>query len=125
MLHLDTNALIALPVWAREGHTLIERVLSGEQAAVSAVAWYEFLCGPVAQKEIELASAFIENRVIPVDADHAALAAELFNASGRRRVLRTDTLIAAVALHADADLVTLNRKDFEAINAPRLRLLPP
>ena len=123
MLHLDTNALIALPVWAREGHPLIARVLSGEEAAVSAVAWYEFLCGPVTQKEIELAIAFVESRVVPVDADHAATAAELFNAAGRRCILRTDALIAAVALHADADLVTLNRKDFDAINAPGLRLL--
>jgi hypothetical protein len=50
MIHIDTNALIALPLWAREGHSVIERIAAGVPAGVSAVVWYEFLIGPVAEE---------------------------------------------------------------------------
>jgi predicted nucleic acid-binding protein len=51
MIHLDTNALIALPLWAKEGHSVIERISGGEAAGVCSVAWYEFLIGPVEEHE--------------------------------------------------------------------------
>jgi hypothetical protein len=46
MLHPDTNAMIALPHWARQGHPAVARVLAGEAVAVSAPVWYEFLYQP-------------------------------------------------------------------------------
>lgn len=54
---------------------------------------------------------------------HAALAAELFNSAGRRRTLKTDALIAAVAISAKADFVTLNVDDFKPFVEGGLRLL--
>lgn len=66
MIHLDTNALVALPLWAREGHPVIQRIAEGEPAGVSAVVWYEFLIGPVAEEEIRLAHAFLRGTVIPL-----------------------------------------------------------
>ena len=51
MLHFDTNALVALPHWAREGHPAVTRVLVKEPLAVSALVWHQFLAGPLAETE--------------------------------------------------------------------------
>ena len=88
------------------------------------VAWYEFLCGPLADDEAALARAFLQGRVAPLTEDDVQLAAKLFNATGRRKTLKTDALIAAAAIRADAQLLTLNTVDFEPFVAHGLRLLP-
>jgi predicted nucleic acid-binding protein len=122
MIHFDTNALVALPLWARAGHPLVSRVLAGEPAAACAVVWYEFLSGPVAEEEVRLARAFLQGRIVAVSEEDAQLAAHLFNAAGHRRGLKTDALIAAVALRAGADFATLNQADFAPFVAQGLRL---
>jgi predicted nucleic acid-binding protein len=124
LLHFDTNVLIALPHWARDGHQIVHRVLGGEAAAASALVWYEFLIGPLEPQESELAHAFIQGRIVPVEEADAELAATLFNAAGRQRGLKTDALIAATAIRADADFVTLNRQDFLQFADYGLRLAP-
>lgn len=123
MIHFDTNALIALPHWARERHPVIARVLAGDAAAASSIVWYEFLLGPLAQDEAALAHAFLQGRIVAVAEEDAALAAELFNASGRRRSLKTDALIAAIAIRARADFVTANTADFKPFVQHGLRLI--
>jgi predicted nucleic acid-binding protein len=122
MIHLDTNALIALPQWARQNTALVQRIAGGAPTAVSAVVWYEFLSGPVTAAEIGMARALICGRVVPISEDDALLAANLFNQTGRRRTLKTDTLIAAVAIRADASFATLNTDDFAPFTAHGLRL---
>ncbi len=122
MIHLDTNALVALPLWARAGHPAIERIANGEPAGVCATVWYEFLIGPVDPQELRLAHAFVRGNIIAHDADDAELAARLFNACGRRRTLKTDALIAACAIRAQAQLLTLNVADFAPFKAHGLRL---
>src|SRR6185437_11130805 len=102
MIHFDTNALVALPQWAREGNDVVRRVVEGEAAAVCAAGWYEFLLGPLAEDEAELAHAFIGGRIEPMTEDDAELGARLFNACGRRRTLKTDALIAATAIRSNA-----------------------
>jgi len=112
VLHFDTNALIALPHWARDGHSIVQRVVEGEAAAASSVVWYEFLIGPLEDRESGLAHAFLQGRVVSAEEGDAELAAHLFNAIGRTRALKTDALIAAIAIRADAEFVTLNHQDF-------------
>jgi len=112
MIHLDTNALIALPLWAKEGHPVIQRIAAGEAAGVCAVVWYEFLIGPIDEAEVALAQAFIRGNIIALDTADARLAADLYNQVGRRRTLKTDALIAAMAIRASASLLTLNTDDF-------------
>lgn len=124
MIHFDTNALVALPEWAREGKDVVSRVVEGEAAAVCAVVWYEFLLGPLADDEAGLAHAFIGGRIESMTEDDADLGARLFNACGRRRNLKTDALIAATAIRANADFVTLNVADFKPFVAHGLRLVP-
>jgi len=89
------------------------------------VVWHEFFIGPVDETEIELARAFLQHRIEPVDAKTAALAAQWFNDSGRRRTLKTDALIAAAAIGANAEFVTVNIADFEPFVADGLRLSKP
>lgn len=124
MIHFDTNALVALPLWAREGNEVVSRVVEGEAAAVCAVVWFEFLMGPLAEDEAGLAHAFIGGRVEPMTEDDAELGARLFNACGRRRNLKTDALIAATAIRANAEFVTVNVADFKPFVAHGLRLVP-
>ena len=124
MIHFDTNALIALPLWARESHPVVQRVAEGEPAAVCSVVWYEYLIGPIETAEIKLASAFLQGRIDPVNSDDAALAAKLYNAASRRRPLKTNALIAAAAIGADACFVTVNSDDFQPFIDHGLKLLP-
>ncbi len=124
MIHLDTNALIALPLWSREAHPIVQRIANGEAAEVCAVVWYEFLIGPVEPAEVHLAHAFIRGRILATEAGDAQLAAALFNDTGRRRTLKTDTLIAATAIRAGAEFLTLNVDDFQPFTASGLRLAP-
>jgi predicted nucleic acid-binding protein len=112
MIHLDTNALIALPHWARDGHPAIARIAAGEAAAISIVAWYEFLIGPISDQEIALAFAFVRGNLVALETEDARLAADLYNQAGRRRTLKTDALIAATAIRAKASLLTINAEDF-------------
>ena len=122
MIHLDTNVLIALPQWTRQGHPLITRIERGEPVAVCALVWYEFCSGPLLAEELQLAFALLSRRITPITQADAELAAHLFNCVGRQRRLRADTLIAACAINASAELVTLNIEDFAVFVGEGLRL---
>jgi len=113
MIHLDTNCLVALPM-ARSPlqPRLLAWLQAGEQFAASAVAWSEFLNGPVPNSDIQNARGMLEGRIVPFDVAEAAVAAELFNRTGRRRGSTPDCFIAATAICARVPLATDNRKDF-------------
>lgn len=60
MIHLDTSFLIrALIPGSPEDHKLREWVRVGETLAISTVAWAEFLCGPLNETELVLATQII------------------------------------------------------------------
>ncbi len=122
MIHLDTNALIALPLWARDGHPIIQRIAAGEPAGVCAVARYEFLIGPVDVDEAALAHAFVSGHIVAMETPDARLAADLYNRAGRRRTLKTDALISAMAVRAGASLLTINTDDFRPFEPFGLKL---
>jgi predicted nucleic acid-binding protein len=81
-----------------------------------------FFTSPLAETEAGLARAFLEGRILSVGEDAAELAAELFKTAGSKRRLKTDALIAAMAIRAKADCVTLNSADFEPFVSRGLRL---
>lgn len=112
-IHFDTNALIALPLWVRADHPVIQRVQQGTPAAACALVWYEFVCGPVCDEHKQLARFLLAGRIEPVTEVAAELAGRLYNATGRMRRTRTDALIAACAISKGAEFATLNRADFE------------
>lgn len=120
MIHLDTSFLIrALVPGSREDAQLRDWLSSETPLAISAVAWAEFLCGPLAAHDLSLAAAVV-GEAVPLTADHAVQTAELFNAAGRKRGTFVDCLIAAVAIEEEARLATANPKDFNGM--PGLRL---
>lgn len=112
MICLDTNYLIrGLVSGSREGEELAAWITSGERLVTPVIAWYEFLCGPVTARQVETMRAFV-SALIAFDASHAVMAAALYNAVGRKRRLRVDAMIAAVAIVAGASLATSNQEDF-------------
>ena len=113
MIHLDTNYLIGLAVRGSSPAQNVDNWLAaGEPLAASALAWTEFLNGPVSADEIALVESVIEGNLVVFEKSTAVLAAQLFNQGGRRRGSRFDCLIAATAILAGAQLATENTKDF-------------
>lgn len=113
MIHLDTSYLIRLLSEGEVVATRVERWLrSGEALATSAIAWSEFLCGPVQQPQVEMMFQLLEGRIAPFGESEARLAAELFNRTGRKRGTRVDCFVVAVALRAGAALATEDQGGF-------------
>ena len=126
MIHLDTNYLIGLLVQgSRPAMEVDEWLASRQSLAASAIAWSEFLNGPVTPLEITRAEAVIESRIIPFGQSEAALAAELFNNTGRRRGSRFDCLIAATAIQSQAEIATANLDDFKPFGPYGLKVARP
>lgn len=124
MIHLDTNYLIRLLVAGSPQALRVDQWLaSSESLAASALAWTEFLNGPVPAPQVALVESVIGSRVVPFDGATAAVAAGLFNQTGRRRGSRLDCLIAAAAIRDQADFATENQKDFTAFVPYGLKLL--
>jgi predicted nucleic acid-binding protein len=112
MIHFDTNFLIRATVAGSPAHVRVRQwAAAGEGLGVSAVAWAEYLCGPldpqgevIAKQMFPLPEGFL--------AHDAALAADLFNRTGRRSRSLADCMIAAVAIRCGAKLATVNTSDF-------------
>lgn len=94
----------------------------GKLGGASAPAWTEFLNGPVSANEIALVETVIGGNVVGFEKATAALAAQLFNQTGRRRGSRFDCLIAATAIASNAELATENEKDFAPFVPQGLKL---
>src|SRR2546426_206072 len=89
MIHLDTNYLIGLLVKGSAQAIEVDGWLAaGDSLAASAIAWTEFLNGPITPSEISSANAVLQSRIIPFGPPEAALAAELFNKTGPPRRAR-------------------------------------
>jgi predicted nucleic acid-binding protein len=122
MIHLDTSFLIrSLVAGSREDARLRRWLSDGQPLGISAIAWSEFLCGPVRPEAVDLASRIVAAPVA-FTADGAHLAARLFNLSGRRRGSFVDCMVAAVTLGAEALLATSNPGDFSRLAPAGLEL---
>lgn len=123
MIHLDTNYLIGLLVKGSPQALEVDAWLAaGHSLAASAIAWTEFLNGPVTPLEVSRVEAILQLNVVPFGHNEAVLAAELFNKTGRRRGSRFDCLVAATAVAAGAEVATVNQYDFQAFVAHGLKL---
>ncbi len=112
MIHLDTNFLIdALVAGSAQDARLVGWLGAGETLGISAVAWGEFLCGPLSPAAEALARQLLPDAEALGRAD-VEKAAELFNSTGRRAKSFADCCIAAVAIRSQAPLATSNRDDF-------------
>ncbi len=114
MICLDTNFLVrGLIPGSREARRLVEWAGRGESFCAPAAAWYEFLCGPVNERQVEVMQGLVRE-IMAFDERQARLASQLFNAAGRKRYLRVDAMIAAAALVRGVPLATDNIEDFKA-----------
>jgi len=122
VIHLDTSFLIrALVHETDEDRALRSWIKAGAPLAMSAVGWAELLCGPLGEAHFALVRRIV-GQITPFDEETAALAAHLFNRSGRRRGTLADCMIAATAMNADATLASSNPADFKRFAAEGLRL---
>lgn len=111
-VQLDTSFLIrALVPGSNEDARLRAWLARDARIGMSAVGWAEFLCGPVADSDKATARLLI-GPPIPLEEAGAELAASMFNRSGRRRGTFVDSLVAAIAVQAGAQLATANPTDF-------------
>lgn len=124
LLHLDTNALIALADPAGSVVRVVRKQAEGGiLPAASAVAWHEFVRGPLLPDELLRVERVVGARVQRISRATAELAARLFNATGRRRASTPDCFIAATAIGQDAPLLTADEEDFKAFVPLGLKLV--
>ena len=122
MILLDTNYLIGALVAGSDESKLILHWLERREVLITAMpAWYEFLCGPVSDPQINAVQSILAE-ITPLDEALSWEAARLFNLTGRRRGLRIDALIAACATLKGATLATRNTSDFESFVNHGLKL---
>ena len=122
MIHLDANFLIdTLKPNSAQSLALEKWLRDGEPLAMSAIAWSEFLCGPLDEAAASSAKGLLETIEPFLDSD-AELAAKLFNETGRRPRAHADCMIAAVAIRLTAALATSNHADFKRFEKSGLRI---
>ena len=125
MICLDTNYLIlGLVADSAEARALVSWSHAGETFCTPATAWYEFLCGPVNAVHVSTMRGVLQS-VVPFDSQQSQEAARLFNATGRKRRLRVDAMIAAAATTLRVPLATSNGDDFEEFVPLGLQLAGP
>lgn len=123
MVHLDTSFLIrALVRYSPQDAQLRRWLRGGTPLGISAVGWAEFLCGPIEERQVELAARIVRHPV-PFHAEEAVLAARLYNLAGRRRGSFTDCMVAATAVRHEAVLATGNASDFRRLQSAGLHVL--
>src|ERR1700722_13441646 len=102
LIHLDTGFLIGSTGRGFRENTELRRWMSsGLKFGVSAVAWSEFLCGPLDEESYNFAVEIV-GAPEPFIAADAQVAAEFFNLSGRRKGHLADCMIAATAVRLGA-----------------------
>lgn len=122
MIHLDTSFLIrALRRGSPEDRKMRRWIQDGEILSMSAIAWGEFLCGPLFAGDLEIATEVVEQRHDFTE-EQALIAARLFNESGRRRGSLSDCMIAAAAVSHGAALATTNSADFQRLEGSGITL---
>ena len=124
MIHLDTNLLIDLVTMGSPHIAVIRQWLeAGEELAVSAIAWSEFLNGPHTKGQKDAMHAILEGRVLDFTAKDAEQASRLFHYTGRKRGSHADCMIAASAMTRNVRVATRNVADFEKFVPHGLLLL--
>jgi predicted nucleic acid-binding protein len=123
VIHLDTSFLIrALVRGSPEDRSLRSWLAEAQPIGITAIAWTEFLCGPLDAHAVELALRIVGDQV-PFTGEDAVVAAHLFNVSGRRRGTLLDCMVAASAIRDSAELATANAADFKRLEPAGLRLV--
>lgn len=124
MIHLDTNLLIGVSDASNAHHAQARRLLAlpGPFAA-SAVAWTEYQSRPLTTALSMGVRHMLQGGIFPFDESAAVLAGQLLHLTKAKRAQRLDTMIAASAILAGAELATVNPADFTPFVPHGLKLL--
>jgi predicted nucleic acid-binding protein len=124
MIHLDSSVLIDALTGARRSAPRLRGLIEeGERIVLSSIVVFEWRRGPRTPEELEDQEAlFPTSESIAFGPEEASIAAETYGKIKRARGREIDIAIAACAISHDADLWTLNPRDFQDI--PDLRLVP-
>jgi len=124
MILLDANLLIALIKIGDAHHSAARTLIATRNLfSTSAIAWMEFHSRPVEPTHTLALQAILSAGILPFDDATAALAGQLFHATGSKRRTRLDTMIAASAIHTGSELATVNPEDFQPFVFHGLRLV--
>ena len=123
MILLDTSALIACLTGTRPSAPALRAAFErGERVQLPTLVLYEWLRGPRLLEELSAQEAlFPRTQAIPFGSREAARSAQLYGAVPTPRRREIDLAIAACALCNDAELWTLNVKDFKDVPALNVR----
>jgi predicted nucleic acid-binding protein len=122
VIELDSNFLVAvLHAGGIQSDLLHAWTRAGVRIQISAIAWSEYLCGPLDGAMVALARKLVGS-VEAFTEEDAEFASTLFNGTGRRSRSHVDCMIAAHAIRRDAALATLNVRDFRRFEKFDLRL---
>jgi predicted nucleic acid-binding protein len=118
---LDTSVLIESLTGLRRSEPALYRLVEqGERIAIPSLVLYEWLRGPRTRQEIaDQEDLFPASAALPFGPEEAALSAELYRTVRRARGREIDLAIAACVIRHEAELWTLNPRDFADI--PGLR----
>ena len=122
MIVLDTSILVDGLSRSGQRRGALRMVLDrGERMLVPALVLYEWLRGPRIPEELAIQEVLFPSiTATPFGPEEAAVAAEICRSVRRPRQRDVDLAIAACAIAWEAELWTLNPKDFEDV--PGLRL---
>jgi predicted nucleic acid-binding protein len=124
MIHLDTNLLIDLVTIGSPHIAMVRKwLVDGEELAVSAIAWSEFLNGPHNKAQKDAVQAIVGGRILDFTVKEAEQASRLFHYTGRKRGSHADCMIAACAMTQGVRVATRNIADFEKFVPHGLKLL--
>jgi predicted nucleic acid-binding protein len=117
MTIVDTSALIdSLTGPKRSAAVLRSLIESGERLMLPTLVLYEWWRGPRAEEELKAQEAlFPRDQALVFGDEEAAAAAGLYQRVARPRGRELDLAIAAHCLVRDAQLWTLNIRDFEGV----------
>jgi predicted nucleic acid-binding protein len=102
---------------------LLEWTRAGETVGACCLAWFGFLCGPTTAQQRALLDELLDADRPAMTPESSALAAQLFNVTGRRSRSQFDCLIAASAIVAGDPLASANATHFRPFEPHGLRLL--
>jgi len=122
LIVLDTSVLIDALTGPKRSAPLLRRAIDrGERLLLPTLVLYEWLRGPRLEAELEAQEAlFPAVTAVPFGPVEAVAASRLYRSLSRPRSREIDIAIAVVAIGKNADLWTLNPRDFADI--PKLSL---
>ena len=124
MIHLDANLLIGASDATDPHHAAARGVFSRNvPVAASSPAWTEYQSRPLTTALALGVRALLQGGILPFDEAAAVLAGQLFCQTRSKRHHRLDTMIAATAILAGAELATVNTADFAPFIPHGLKLL--